>query len=1055
MYGNVLLISALICLLFLLANCCSAADIAKPLVGVYVTQAELENAHRNIAKYDWAKSEWERTKQIADSWLEREDDWIRKMVPAKGSTFSYGTTGCPACGANWPRFGSGMCSWDKPGKLTCPACKREFPDDDPSAPYYDPGGGITINGRNYWLKGVWNSWVVQQLSTSWNSGNSAVRNLSIAYALTGDTRYARKAAVILDALATVQPTTIGPRDFATNPTSLQGRFDQLTSIVFRTKVLQVDAYDLIGRLEDLDKPSPTNPGMTMRENIVKNLLEDYLFLHADIRNGKLHTLHNHEADCVRGMLAVGIVTGNPDYIRWGLDAISYYISNTIDRDGQYYETSAGYSNFGTSVIFDMAQAAANYSPSNYPDPERFPNPKDYPYNLNFFDNPRLAVACLKAAVDLDCAGHVPGFGNAHGSLANVTAEREPQVNAFMADLFLAKSTNPDIRRLAASRLINSSSKGKIDRSGIWCMYYARDIEQRDYPSNLPQDSTLLGGRDLAMLRSGDGADRRAALVRGGCTLPHGHDDILGLLLFGKGRDLSYEIGYGIFGTPVHLGWNQRQVSHNLVVVDEDLTRPKSQFRKTPGGGVILFGQEGPISVAEMDGLESRTGEGLTMYRRAVSQIDISAGDAYWVDIFRVAGGKQHDYVFHGSWGEDERNDFTTSGLTFAKPEAWTLAGLNPDYRGASYDKPGWSWGERIVPGEYIKDMGDPNEKIGGRGWTPPPGNGYGFLHNVSIAPSSDPYSAEWTGLAPNDTRLRMMSLPEEGTRVITALGPTLDGKRQMHFVIARRNGEAGLQSRFVSVFVPYRGECPMKQIEELPLSPRDPMAVCVKVTLADGRIDYVLSAPESGTRFAAIDGRLRIAFQGRYGLVRARDQKAESVVLFDGTELSCGAKSITIPAASVEAEITSVDEKAKTITVDAPADGLAGRVALIRTDGSPRRGAYTIARATSAGGKTVLELQCLDLVLARGVLDKEPAGSAISSRIPVPFAYTIGSPTRYFDGAPIRNTRTGRVSRVVRFSDMKSFEIDDAADWKMGDGFEILDFVPGDRITVPLSAFEE
>ena len=103
MYGNVLLISALICLLFLLANCCSAADIAKPLVGVYVTQAELENAHRNIAKYDWAKSEWERTKQIADSWLEREDDWIRKMVPAKGSTFSYGTTGCPACGANWPR----------------------------------------------------------------------------------------------------------------------------------------------------------------------------------------------------------------------------------------------------------------------------------------------------------------------------------------------------------------------------------------------------------------------------------------------------------------------------------------------------------------------------------------------------------------------------------------------------------------------------------------------------------------------------------------------------------------------------------------------------------------------------------------------------------------------------------------------------------------------------------------------------------------------------------------------------------------------------------------
>jgi len=1031
----------------------TAADSPKPLVGVYVSEADIANAHRNIQRYDWAKREWDHIKGIADAWLEREDQWIRDMVPAKGSTFSYGTTGCPACGAAWPHFGGGMCSWDRPGRLTCPKCKREFPDPDPGSPYHDTGKGITVDGRRYYLQGVWNSWVVEQLCTAWNNENSAVRNLSLAYTLTGDRRYAHKAAIILDALAAVQPTTIGPRDFARSDDSLEGRFNHLSSIVFRTKVLQVDAYDRIGRLEELDEPSPSNPGQTMRENIVRNMLEDYLFLHVDVRDGKLETLHNHEADCVRGMLAVGMVIGNPDYIRWGLDAISYYISNTIDRDGQYYETSAGYSAFGTAVIFDMAHVAANYSPEHYPNPQRFPSPNDYPYKLNFFDSPKLAVACLRAAVDIDCAGHVPGFGNAHGSLAQVTDEQEPPVDPYMADMFLAKSTDPDIRRLAAARLVNSSVDTEgIRRSGVWCMFYAQDLDRRDAPSSLPTGPTLLGGRDLAILRSGSGADRRAALVRDGCTLPHGHDDILSLLLYGKGRDLSYEIGYGIFGTPVHVGWNQRQACHNLVVVDEDVHRPAGQFRKTPGGGVILFGQEGPVSVVEMDGLESRTGEGLSMYRRAVAQVDISAEDAYWVDVFRVVGGGQHDYIFHGSWGQDEENDFGAAGIELSKPEVWTLAGLNPAHRGASFDKPGWSWGERIVPGEFIKDMDDPSEQIGGRGWMPPPGNGYGFLHDVRTATATGPYRAEWRDLVPDDTRLRMVSLPQGETQVITALGPTLDGKHRMHYVIARRSGDAGLESRFVSVFVPYRGDCPVRSVEEVPLSPRDPMAVCVKVTLADGRVDYVLSAPDVDSRSAEIDGKVRIAFQGTYALVRTRDQQAESLHLFSGTRLECGDKSIRLPASSLEAEIVAIDENARTITINAAADGLQGRVALIRSKGSPRRSAYNIAAAKPAADGVVLSLQCLDLVQARGVLDADPVGSAISSRVPVPFGYTIGTPTRYFDGAPIRNTRTGRLSRVRSFADMKRFEIEDPSGWKTGDGFEILDFTLGDHVTIPLSA---
>jgi hypothetical protein len=242
--------------------------------------------------------------------------------------------------------------------VICPSCKHEFPDADPKSPYYDPDRGIIVNGKEYYLKGVWNAWVVDQMSSS-NTASAALDNLGYAYALTGDERYAHKAMVIMDALATVAPTTIGPRDFQSSRESLEGRFHYLTSIVYRVRMNQLGTYDLIGKFSELNQPSPTNPGLTYAENIKKNLLEDYLFLHFDVRNMNLTTLHNHEGDSVRAMLGVGLVTGNPDYIRWGLESLFYFIDNTVDRDGQYYETSASYSQFSASVLCDMAELAAS------------------------------------------------------------------------------------------------------------------------------------------------------------------------------------------------------------------------------------------------------------------------------------------------------------------------------------------------------------------------------------------------------------------------------------------------------------------------------------------------------------------------------------------------------------------------------------------------------------------------------------------------------------------------------------------------------------------------
>src|SRR5690606_13910164 len=51
------------------------------------------------------------------------------------------------------------------------------------------------------------------------------------------------------------------------------------------------------------------------------------------------------------------------------------------------------------------------------------------------------------------------------------------------------------------------------------------------------------------------------------------------------------------------------------------------------------------------------------YQRSVALVDVSEDDAYAVDIFRVSGGKQHDYSIHGPGGTLE-----VIGLELSEPQ---------------------------------------------------------------------------------------------------------------------------------------------------------------------------------------------------------------------------------------------------------------------------------------------------------------------------------------------------------------------------------------------------
>ncbi|MCD6350557.1 MAG: hypothetical protein J7M26_00450, partial [Armatimonadetes bacterium] len=173
----------------------------------------------------------------------------------------------------------------------------------------------------------------------------------------------------------------------------------------------------------------------------------------------------------------------------------------------------------------------------------------------------------------------------------------------------------------------------------------------------------------------------------------------------------------------------------------------------------------------------------TVYCRTLALIG-EPPDCYALDLFRVAGGKQHDYFFH-ALGEK----MVAEGVEFGPKEGGSLAG--PDIR----------WGDKIGNDGDIK--GHPNKPY----WLAPPGNGYGFLIDPQRAKPTGDWHATWT-VGEGDGKLTMTPAPDEGIEALTAWGPgilpRLPGAQFM--VLRRRTSGAqdeGLTSTFACAYEPW------------------------------------------------------------------------------------------------------------------------------------------------------------------------------------------------------------------------------------------------------------
>ena len=493
-------------------------------------------------------------------------------------------------------------------------------------------------------------------------------------------------------------------------------------------------------------------------------------------------------------------------------------------------------------------------------------------------------------------------------------------------------------------------------------------------------SDVLGGYGLAILRSGKGAHQRAAWIYYGRTMGHGHLDTGNLGLYAHGLDLMPDLGYPEYASawPKRFGWTHHTVSHNTVMVDRTPQHPNYS------GNLRLFGTSPKVQVVEI--ASENIYPQCKVYRRTVVLVDISPTASYVVDLFRVEGGEEHHFSFHGPEGI-----LSTEGLDLIPQMRGTYAGedvpfgkfsdepFSTNYRGSGFQylynvqrcaapkaaiSMDWqvrdTW--RVLPESYAaakdaKNHEETREKSSA---------GLGVLRG----PIRDPQSAIPNGMA--DVHLHWTMLDPPGEVALCHGDPPQNkpgNPRRLKYAMVHSEG-APASTGFLSVIESYQGESAIQSIEPVPVAPDDEpgthlKARALKITLVGGRTDYLMFSLDPD-RIRRIEG--RIAFRGSFGFYSEVEDRFRGAFLINGTRIGPDQSPLRMERRAWTGSVTEFERGRIYTKAPLPTDGsLNGRWMMVEND-NERDACYRIREVRREGDQTVLEVGDVDFV--RGMVDE-------------------------------------------------------------------------------------
>ncbi len=677
-----------------------------------------DTAILNASQYGWAKTIQNNLIQKARPWLDCTDEelWESMFGPDITRTWMVWSDGiCPSCRKDVKMYTWKIDIWNHPFKVQCPHCQQLFPTNDFQAYYHsgldengvfvpgkadrqllynqdhpgtddllrmfgvDDGEGY-VEGNKRWrfigyylIAGQWRQKIV-----------GGITNLSEAYFVTGNPVYARKAAILLDRIADLYPLF----DFQSQGLVYEKSGHRGYVTVWHDACEEVrelaQAYDriydgirndnqLVAFLSQKAKQYQLESTKTNFADIQKNI-EVRIFQHTLDHKKRIDS---NFPNTPIALLTMETVLGWPNNRERIISLLSDILTESVKEDGMTGEK--GLSGYTTIFPRSFAKLISRFDRLDSSLlPELFKQFPDLHKTYRFHIDTWCMEKYYPREGDCSCfGGQCPNYLGAICS--TILQNTEPSMFQFLWRIFEI-THDPDFVKVLF-RENNFSTKGLPYDI---CVTDPLQFEQRvqkviqKHGCDFKLGDINLEQWGLSILRSGEGANRRAVWLDHDSGGRHSHHDGLNIGLFAKGVDLLPDfgyppVGYGGWNAPKAV-WYKQTAAHNTVVVD-------GKDHKSADGKTTLWGSGKQLDMVSVSAPELIDGD---RYERTLVKVDISENDFYVIDLFQVSGGRRHELFIASNLG-----DVTTKGIVLDKPIELESRYETRNFISAAHPSPGW------------------------------------------------------------------------------------------------------------------------------------------------------------------------------------------------------------------------------------------------------------------------------------------------------------------------------------------------------------------------------
>ncbi|MHB9027775.1 MAG: heparinase II/III domain-containing protein [Candidatus Latescibacterota bacterium] len=847
-------------------------------------------ARENAKRHPWAKEIVDSWKRSAESAMSLDADFFDRMLSTVTPWPEYGQS-CPACVGKQSTMGeTGHYEWNinDPDRLRCRYCGTVYPN-----PEYPETGSMTAKrmGQTFTFYRTdeerrhpddtsgkyafrWASWpvhtswsgIIRYKKAAWCIGQ--VLPLAKLYAITGETKYAERAALIMDKIARVYPHWLyhsyngtyadcpggeAAAEMGKNPPA--GKFPVETIITAFPGLHTRDGYAVLnngfwggGRFGC----SGTDAGMILNMAVAYDLIHEVKrsggapvfspeaekrivndLILAGCADSENYDEINNKCGPSRSLSgAVGILFRKPESVRRSLAGFEALMEKSFHFDG-FCEESPSYSDMHLSLMRNIPEILLGYS-----DQPGY-RPADGKTLKNF--DPFRSVGRYQLALEsmvrmLDCNRKYPVIGDTHygSGISPIYAE------------ILADRYNP-----AYAGLLEEAQGAPLAEKGSeYALWYRDPGLKADGKASLPLRSEWFPGWQVGVLRGGDAGSNTNLYFNGYAQGGHRHRDTLGIAYSAFGKELMSDRGY-MWDDPRN-AWTGSTLAHNLVTVDGE-----NQNGENRHSTLELFAASPAVEVIQASAnAYSQCDE----YRRTTVLVKLPDGGSYMVDFFRVQGGKKHQYSFHCNGNPV---NFSDAALQAGAEEIKWLSNI----RDAAPRFPVNATWEHDGVKLDVKVLNELNGDV------------------AKVQKMAD----------------RFLVADAPGWR--TSKGVDLNAKPITQCIIERSHATRAI-SQFVTLSVPYTGDkSPIAGAGLTVHGASKATGLSVMVSFRDGRKDYIISSPDQTAKKYG-----PVSMTGAFGYISldARGNVVHSL-LADGTSLQHGNLDLRLPEPHSEFRVASAE----------------------------------------------------------------------------------------------------------------------------------------------------